>query len=983
MSAEQDLYNSVTDGLWSVVDRLRSQAAATLADLTPEPGFTGTPLDQRLLTAFDPSAIAAADAGVSTLLNGLKKILPPISGGPPVTLHGFDPGNGQPRSVAAVFVTSAPALTFVAAITGDGPQGLAFELALVGAGAFGPVTLPLQNSWSLALSGNANGGGRLQFPRGGTPNVLDGVASISVTLSLQHAASAGNLTIGPSDGPHVSVAGVTLGGTTGIDGSGNPKFTYIVSLQKAQLSLLTDVLKAILGDKLSLIIDVDLAADPEGGISLKGGGVRTTIPANIDLPGIDISAVNVALQSSASGLDFNFGIAFTGGFPGVPLTVTVDGLGAGFPITTGSSNLGIDPSAVHAITPTGLGIDLDVPVVSGGGFLETTGPGAYGGVLDVSFLEMSIDAFGLLQMPVNGLSLSFVLIISVEFPLPGIELGFGFSLNGVGGIVAVNRRLDAPAMQAAIIDGSAKRLLFPIDPAKHGPAIVATLGHVFPAADGHFVVGPMLEVNWGGRILSIVLAVVIDLPNPVQFAIIGRITVALPDPAAPLVLLQATIFGDFELSPTPSFSLLASLDGSKIAGMPLDGDIYFLTRGGDDAEFVLSAGGFHPRYVPPAGVPSGLRRLQLDITPPGFPGLRSEAYFAVTSNSVQFGARIELRDEIAGCGLDGWFSFDALFKWDPVFSFSIRASAGVAVQVLGETLMGINVDLTIEGPSPWHIHGSGSVDLFLFSASLDFDVHWGDQLPAPPAIDLAPVLAAAFARPGAWTGAAPTGENSFVTLSSDAKKVVSSGQAVHPLGRVQVRERVIPLDIQIARFQRKPVPPQTWSILSANLAPAVPAALGDPILDRFAPGDFLDLTQDQQLSRPSFEQFDSGVIMTPVDLLFPDFRAPDTSYEVLLEPDIVLVPPSIAIFNLLAESFLSILDVHDFTSLWSPPNLETVSVAAQQPMTAATTDTITEQPVFTEPAGFTATLQAAQAKFGALGPNAPIQIVEHWEVVAS
>jgi len=34
-------------------------------------------------------------------------------------------------------------------------------------------------------------------------------------------------------------------------------------------------------------------------------------------------------------------------------------------------------------------------------------------------------------------------------------------------------------------------------------------------------------------------------------------------------------------------------------------------RGGDDAEFVLSAGGFHPRYLRPAGVPA-LQRLQLD-----------------------------------------------------------------------------------------------------------------------------------------------------------------------------------------------------------------------------------------------------------------------------------------------------------------------------------------------------------------------------------
>jgi hypothetical protein len=979
LGAEQNLFNSVTDGLWGVLERLRTQAGGVLAGLSAAPGFGGTVLDQRLLQSLDPNSIVAGDAGVSALLHGLQQILPSLASGL-VTLHGFDPGNGQPRGLAVLFAP-APAITFVAALTGDGPTGLAFELAVVGAGAFGPATLSLQNAWSVALSGEAGGGGRLRFPRGGAPTVLDGLTPISVTLSLQHAVSGSPLTVGPSDGPHVTIAGVTIGGNTGADASGNPKFSYTISLKKAQLSLLTDVLSAVLGDTLSIPIDVDLGADPEGGIRLKGGGANATIPANISLPGIDISSVSVALQSFATGLDFDFGITFTGGFPGGPLTLTVDGLGAGFPIAIDGGNLGVDPSLVHPVIPAGLGLDLDVPVVSGGGFLDTTGPGVYGGVLDVSFLELSIDAFGLLQLPVGGRSLSFVVIMSVEFPLPGIELGFGFSLNGVGGIVAVNRRLDAQAMQVAIIDGSAKRLLFPVDPAKHGPAIVATLGRVFPASDGHVVVGPMLEVDWGGRILSIVLAVVIDLPNPVQFVIIGRITVALPDPSAPLVLLQATLVGAFELSPIPSFSLIASLDGSNIGGMPLNGDMYFLTRTGDDAEFVLSAGGFHPRYIPPAGVPSGLKRLQLDITPPGFPGLRSEAYFAVTSNSVQFGARLELRDEIAGCGLNGWFSFDALFKWDPVFSFSIHASAGVAVQVLGETLMGINVDLTIEGPSPWHVHGSGSVDLFLFSASLDFDVRWGNELPAPPPVDLGPVFAEALARPGAWVGAVPNGETTFVTLSATARKVVSSAQAVHPLGRVTVRERAVPLEVQISRFQRKPIPPQTWSILSAELAAAVPATLESPTKDRFSPGDFLDLTQDQQLTRPSFEQFNSGINMTPTGILFPDLREPDTSFEVVLEPDIVLVPPSIAIFNLLAESFLSIADVHAFSSLWSPANLDKVTAMAEQPVTVATTDTITEQAVFSAPAGFTTTLQAAQAKFGAVGPAAAVQIVEDWEVV--
>ncbi|HKD06725.1 MAG TPA: DUF6603 domain-containing protein [Bryobacteraceae bacterium] len=982
-TASQQLFNDITTGLWDVLERYRAQAAGVLAGLAAEPGFGGTVLDQRLLQAIKPDDVAAGDPGVAALIHGLHQILSDPAGGPPVTLHGFDPGAGQARGLAAVMVTPAPAATFVAALTGAGPTGLAFEFAVVGAGAFGPATLPLSNSWSLDVSGNAGGGGRLQFPRGGTPSVLDGLAPISVTLTLRHASGGGTIAIGPDSGPQVTFASVAVGATTGSDSAGNPEVTFTISLPDAHLALVTDVLAVLLGNSLSMPIALNLSADPEQGFNIQGGGVRTSVPVNVSLPGIDISAVDLAIASTGDRVEFDFGITFTGGLPGIPLTMTVDGLGAGFPILAGTTGLGLDPAGTHPVLPSGFGLDLDLPVVSGGGFLMTTGDGGFGGVLDLSLLELSIDAFGLLQLPENGKPLSFVAIISVEFPLPGIELGFGFSLNGVGGIVAVNRRLDVPSLQAAVVDGSAKRLLFPVDPASHGPAIIATLGKVFPAADGHVVVGPMLEVDWGGRILSMIVAVVVDLPNPLQFVIIGRITLALPDPAVPLVLIQATFVGAFEISPVQSVSLLASLDGSSIVGMPLNGDIFFLLQGGDDAEFVLTAGGFHPKYKPPQGVPAKLHRLQLDITPPGFPGLRSEAYFAVTTNSVQFGAKLELCDEIGGCGVDGWFSFDALFQWDPVFSFSIHASAGIAVQVFGETLMGVNMDLTLEGPSPWHVHGTGSVDLFLFSASFDFDVKWGDAPPPlGPAPDLAPVLAAALAKPGAWIGKAPTDEQPMVSLSPDAKKLESSGQSVHPLGRVAVRERTVPFDIQISRFQQKPIPAQTWSIVSAELASAVPASLGAAIQDKFAPGQFLDLTQDEQLARPAFEQMNSGVTMTPADVINSDLRPVNTDFEVQLVPDIELGVLDNLFVHLLAESFLGIADVHTMTSLWSPPNLEKITVLADHPVTVATTDTMTEQPVFATPGGFTATLQAAQAKFGSVGQGASVQIVEHWEVVA-
>jgi hypothetical protein len=1021
-TAGQQLFSQISAGLWSALQRYRSQAAAKLESLGPEPGFP----DPRLLTALHPDDIVAQDPGVAALIQGLRQVLPSLAPGAPLTLHGFAPDPGQPAVLAmvtdrsptaaalirglqqvlpklvpsavtgmlrsvlpgtnqprglALVIVIPPAVTLVVSLTSGGPTGIALEFAAFGSGAFGPATLNLAQGWSLLVSGDLKGGGHLQFPRGGPAASVNGQQPLSVQLTLQYDGTP--ISLGAAGGPQVALTNLSVGVQTATGADGSPKISWAVALPKARLSLISDGFSALLGDTLSIPVDLSFTADPELGFALKGGGLSATLPANLSLPGVNVGAVDLNVLPSGGDVRFSFGIGFTATLPGFPLlSIAASGLGASFPLSTGaaSTNLGLnavavppDPAAVRPNRPSGLGLDLALPLISGGGFLQTTGSGGYGGILELNLSTVAIKAFGLLQLPFKEKPLSFVAVISLEFPPPGIDLSFGFALAGVGGIVAINRRLDTDALEAAVVDGSATRLLFPVSAAAHAPSIVATLGRVFPEAKDHIVVGPMLKISWGGRIVSGVIAVVADFPNPLQFVFLGRIIVALPDPLAPLVFVQAVFVGAFELSPTPSVSILASLDGSNIAGIPLNGDIFFLLRGGDDADFVFSAGGFHPRYVPPKNLPP-MQRLQLAMTPPGVPGVRAEAYFAVTTNSVQFGAKLELCDEIAGCGVDGWFAFDALFKWDPVFSFSIRASAGVAVQVIGETLMGVAFDLLLEGPAPWHIQGTGHIRLFLFHASLDFEATWG---PAPAALGIAPdlgdVLRTALASPSAWTASPPNADTPMVSLSAAARNLLSAGVRIHPLGSVTVRQRAVPFNIMISRFQQKPIPPQTWSIVAPE------AAL---TRDSFPPGELLDLTEDEKLSWPAFERWYSGAALEPTGELHSELRTWDTDYETSLVPDFRVIPgQGLSRLAFANEVFLAVGDVHQATNLWHPPNREVVSVLAAHPVTVATTDTLREPSGFISPGGFTETVQAARAQFGTLGHAAPNQIVESWEII--
>ena len=96
-----------------------------------------------------------------------------------------------------------------------------------------------------------------------------------------------------------------------------------------------------------------------------------------------------------------------------------------------------------------------------------------------------------------------------------------------------------------------------------------------------------------------------------------------------------------------------------------------LVSWGEQQTFALSVGGFHPdfRDIPtiPA-LPDGFRnmaRIGISLLSDDNPRLKVESYFAVTSNTVQFGAQVELYAAAAGFNVYGFLGYDVLFQFDP------------------------------------------------------------------------------------------------------------------------------------------------------------------------------------------------------------------------------------------------------------------------------------------------------------------------------
>ncbi|HWW45005.1 MAG TPA: DUF6603 domain-containing protein, partial [Acidimicrobiia bacterium] len=351
----------------------------------------------------------------------------------------------------------------------------------------------------------------------------------------------------------------------------------------------------------------------------------------------------------------------------------------------------------------------------------------------------------------------------------------------------------------------------------------------------------------------------------------------------------------------------ATLYDSKIAGFPLTGDMAMRLTWGTQPFFALSVGGFNPRYTIPGGVEfPQLRRLELSM---GSGGVRMNlaAYFAVTSNTVQVGAHLELRVG-DGAGLHGWMGFDALFVFSP-FSFVVDISAGVDLVVGGDAVMTIHLNFTLSGPTPWHAWGDASIDLFFFSISVPFNARWGsDQDVSLPDVDVRTPLLAAFGDPRNWAANPPADRELAATLRAvRPPKVGATDEEVilaHPFSRLTVRERLVPLDLRIEKFGN--AAPAKWNqfrIVSALLDGATMTP--DPVQDYFARAQFVEMSNDEKLSRQSFELLDAGAAFGSDDVK-PGSSSPlEVHYETFIVDDPLLPSRRGALYRLGADRFFA------------------------------------------------------------------------------
>ena len=536
-------------------------------------------------------------------------------------------------------------------------------------------------------------------------------------------------------------------------------------------------------------------------------------------------------------------------------------------LVVASSTLVVQPPDVGGVTPSALPIgpfqigeiaaSLGSPsgggLPGGGSILRLPGEGGYGGTLELPLGPVQVSAAAVLAM-VDG-EPSFLGILGVEF-IPPIQLSFGFSLDRVGGIIGVNRRADTDALRAAVRTGTAGDVLFATKPPDSPLVLVVAADHLFPGHPGTHLIGPSLRVSWlsfgpAGSLLSLDVGVVVEIPTG-TVVILGVARAAIP--GLPFVLnLRLDVLGIID--PQQSLvSIDASLVDSHVLGIfEIYGDAALRFCWGSTGYLVVSVGGFYPGFNPePAHVPA-MRRVGFSIDNPiPIIEIRAEGYFAITSNSVQFGGRIEMGIDVI-ISAHGFVQVDAIVQFTP-FHFEAKISAGFDVSVDGFSFASVTLSGSISGPGPVVIDGSLSIDVFLFSISWDQTFTLGsgpsDSRPSPPS--LLSVLAEELAKPSN-AQAGSIGDPDVVLKPGPTRPGVA---AVPPTGTLRVEQRRAPLGVLVERVDGAALDHHQGVVFQSP---------GTDLTDRFSPGSYIALTDAEAVNRPPFDVLTSGRELAPPD----------------------------------------------------------------------------------------------------------------------
>jgi hypothetical protein len=751
------------------------------------------------------------------------------------------------------------------------PPGMMLDISVAISHAF-TERLELSTDWGtdfeadLGLSGGAIF--RLRPPFAISVEPKTGTASGAFKFTVNRNAAARNFTIvGGNDLIRLTAENVGVGAELTVGASTTGTVTIdpgvFAELKGLTLSLGSEGSDNFLASLLASadirgVFDIGLGWKLSEGLVIRAaGGLEIAIPMHQSLGIATLDTLYLIFKIRE---DASFALEASAGITGQlgPLSAVVERIG--IELTLAFSNgadadLGPLDLQLRFKPPNGVGLSINAGVIRGGGYLFLDyEKGEYAGALELVFSNfLQLAAIGLIntRMPDGSPGFSLLIIITVEFGTP-IQLGYGFTLVGVGGLLGLNRTMRLEELAEGVRTGAVERVMFPHDVVAHAPQIISDMRRFFPPQPNTFLIGPMAKLGWGTpSLITASLGLIIEIP-PGNIAILGVLKCVLPDADAALLVLQVNFIGALEVTKNRLW-FFASLFGSRVLFITIDGDMGLLISWGTEPQFVLSVGGFHPRFTPPPLPFPSPHRITLSILNESYARIRVEGYFAVTSNTAQFGARAELFFGISAFSIDGHLGFDALFQFSP-FYFIITFSASMSVRVFGAGLFSVRIRGQLEGTSPWHVEGEGSISLLFWDIDIPFSHTWGESAnTALPETAALPILQAEFEKRENWLALPPQSTQLSVSL----RKIEATEELVlHPLGELRISQRAVPLELVIQKIGNQTISDISQAALRVDASGLVEKR---QVQEPFATAQFRSgIDAAARLSLPGYEKQVAG-----------------------------------------------------------------------------------------------------------------------------
>jgi len=747
--------------------------------------------------------------------------------------------------------------------------GLQFRLGATGAVAAEAV---VSSTWTMVASLPVDAEAVVELTSTGPRVVASAVDDVSV--ELVGVPPEPWALVGASDGTRLELAGLRaelaatgLTGTPAVEAALVTDGLRLVVVGADGDSLLADLLGS---SELAVDANLDATWSSTDGFRLKGtAGFEVTIPLGVAVGPVTFESLALGLHAAPEGASARITTAF--GVTLGPFELQVYDLGLELVVSPADVAGAFGPvdGSLSYVPPSGLGLAIDAGVVRGGGVLDhDPDAGRYVGGAEIEIFGAGLSATGVVLTQLPDGSDGWSMFLSLGLSLPSIVIGPGFTLEGVGGLVGVHRGLDPDALGDAVRSGALDAILFPDDPVGDAALIFESIDQVFPPQRGQYVFGPVAKLGWGTpTLIELDVGVAIQLPDPVTVSVLGALSSVLPGEDLPLLKLAVAFAGTVDLT-AGTLAIDASLAGSEVVGLRLTGDMAVRASFFDAPSFLVSFGGFHPDFAPPAAFPK-LERLGVALESGDDLQVTLGGYFALTSNTVQFGAKAELFARAIGFTAEGGTSFDALITFSP-FGFTIGLAVWLSISAGSVELLGVRLEGDFSGPNPFHVVGKATFKILGVKKSLAIDAVIGkpEGEPPPPSVEIQPLLTAELDRDDAWSVVSPEGGAGLVLAGS------SDALAVHPAGRIRVAQRVVPLGRALDHYGNATVDGEdTYDVVADSWET-------EAVEEYFAGAQFFAMSEEEKLAAPSFVPMRAGLVIGASAALMPEPDAIEYEHEV-------------------------------------------------------------------------------------------------------